>query len=228
MAQAVELKVHLMSYTPDAERICAAAARQCYTIDDAVSIVDQLTEEQIIGTLKHCIRSGHLAVLANAHAVIAVNVTRECLTQLNTHAWVKTLTQSQQYCDHAARGVRYHIPEAFANDTEAIARFMRAMDRDEEDYIWFRQRGYEPMDARAVLSNAAEANTVLSGNLWGWFEWISRRICKRNTPVTLDVAQQILAIFRLKWPRIFAYCGAPCWIDKCREQKPCKSGPYRR
>lgn len=241
MATRTIMKVQIMSATPNAERVCAATAKQCMTAGDACSIYTNLTEQQIEKTLTHCIKSGHLAVLASAHVAVAVNVTRECLTQLNTHAWVKTVTQSQQYIDH--RDFRYHVPAIMLDDKEQLNRFINLMERIQEEYNWHRDRIIERLtkqgidekkaadiarsNARAVLPNAAEANTVLSGNMWAWFNWIQRRVCKRNTPVTLNLAQKILAEFRQRWPKIFNLCGAPCEFGKCQEQKPCGS-PYPR
>lgn len=242
MAKQAEMKIRVLSVTPDAERVCATTARQCMTSMNADQIYAELTDGQIESTLRHCIRSGHLAVLSSAHATVGVNVTRECLTQLNTHAFIKTVTQSQQYVDH--RDFRYHVPEVMLDDKEQLDRFIAFMNQVQVEYIWHRDRIYNKLinlgfskekaldqaksNARGVLPNVAEANTVLSGNLWAWYNWLSTRVCKRNTPVTLRLAQMILAAFRSRWPRIFGLCGAPCELGKCKEQRPCDDGPYER
>lgn len=241
MATATEMKVHILSCTPNAEKVCAATAKQCYSPEDAETIINKLTDEDTEKTLRHCIKSRHLAVLASAHATVAVNVTRECLTQLNTHAFIKTVTQSQQYVDH--RDFRYFIPEIIQHDKHQARRFVFLMTLLQEEYNWHRDRTYKNLlnqgvpekealslakaTARQVLPNAAEANTILSGNFWSWFNWLQRRVCKRNTPITLQLAQTILKEFREKWPLIFNLCGAPCEFGQCQEQKPC-GRPYTR
>lgn len=224
MAIETTMNIHILAATPDAEKICAAAAGQCYSPDNASELIWKLTDFDVKKRLAHCIKSGHLAVLANAHAVISVNVSRSTLTQMNTHAHIKTLTQSQQYIDH--RDFRYHLPQAMKGDSEAVHRFRELMWLIQKEYNWFRSRGYKPEDAREILPNAAEANTVLSGNFWGWFNFLERRVCKRNTPQTLELAQTILSRFRILWPGIFNYCGAPCEFGRCKELKPCGS-PYK-
>lgn len=220
-----DIRIFVMNPTPDAERVCAVAARQCMVAKKAEDLYRTMTEDEITATLTHCMKAGHLAVLSAAHVSVAANVTREALTQINTSAWVKTVTQSQQYVDHF--DFAYLIPEEIKDDPEAVERFKQAMERDKEDYRWFRRRGYAPQVARAVLSNAVEANTVMSSNFWGWFVWLSRRVCRRNTTVTQKVAEMILNEFRSRWPRIFKWCGPPCIYGQCREVKPC-GNPFSR
>lgn len=243
MATKAEMEVHILNATPNAVRVCAATARQCMTPDSVANIIDKLTDEECDRILDHCIRAGHLAVLSSAHATVAVNVTRECLTQLNTHAWVKTVTQSQQYVDH--RDFRYHVPAIFnvTQDEEQIDRYCDFMEQCQKEYNWHRDRTYKNLlshgwsekkawgmakqVARQVLPNAAEANTVLSGSFWAWYQWLQRRSCKRNTEFTLNVARTILQKFRAEWPEIFWRCGAPCEVGVCSELNPCGE-PYKR
>ena len=233
MATQTFLKARLIreSIPADAYKACAGTAKQCYSPDDVQTIIELLNQQDIERVIAHCAKSGHLAVFNVVSVAVAVNVTRECLTQLNTHAFVKTVTQSQQYVDH--RDFRYHVPEVLVTDYEANLRFIGLMEMLQQEYNWHRDnlmsRGFTNeearMNARAVLPNAAEANTVLAGNLWAWFNWIQKRICKRNTPVTLDLAQQILKLFQQEWPLIFNHCGAPCQTGKCTEGKSCGK-PY--
>ena len=231
MAKEVELQVKIIAMTMDAERICAAAARQCYSPGNAVEIYHQITSQQVSDTLAHCIRSGHLAVLSAASATVAINVTRECLTQLNTHAFVKTVTQSQQYVNH--RDFGYHVVDPYREDLEQLDRFVWFMDLVQKEYNWHRDkfigRGYTAEQAneyaRMCLTNANEANIVLSANFWGWYTWLNRRACNRNTFTTLKLSTRILKLFRENWPLIFGRCGPDCQLHGCTEGKPC-GDPY--
>ena len=222
MARRAELNVQLLTITEDTDWLAALAAKQCTTADTIANI--ELEEKDVKRILKHTLSSGHMSILSVGHASFAVNVTREALTQINTSAWIKTVTQSQQYCVH--NDFRYFEPDAFKDDPEALERLRLAMERDQEDYNWYIARGYAPQDARAVLSNALEANTIMSGNMWAWYNWIKARKCKRNTGFTLRLAQEIHEILKLRWHYIFEdLCGAPCEIGKCQESKPC-GDPY--
>ena len=40
------MKVRLLAYTPDPERLIAAAAKNCYSVIDVDGILDELTEEK--------------------------------------------------------------------------------------------------------------------------------------------------------------------------------------
>ena len=229
----LEARIIRESIPADAYKACAGTAKQCYSPVDVQTIIELLNQQDIERVIAHCAKSGHLAVFNVVSVAVAVNVTRECLTQLNTHAFVKTVTQSQQYVDH--RDFRYHVPQIMTDDDYAMERFRWLMEALQTEYDFHKkrliERGFTPeearMNARAVLPNSAEANTVLAGNLWAWFNWIQKRICKRNTPVTLDLAQQILKLFQQEWPLIFNHCGAPCQTRKCTEGKSCGK-PYPR
>jgi len=223
MAHQTLLSVKLIDHSINPELTCAKAAKQCYSPENISDM--SMTPDEVNKTLARCIRSGHLAVLSEGFAVVSLNITRECLTQLNTHAFIKTVTQSQQYVDH--RDFRYHLPAELMFDVEAVEKFRECMETIDSYYSWFKERfselGREQSNiiARQVLPNAAEANTLLSGNFWGWYTWLKMRTCKRNTPTTYTIANAILDIFKDRWPSIFNLCGPGCQLHGCIEGKPC-------
>ena len=42
----IRMKVKLLAYTPDPEKLVAAAAKNCYSSTDVDSVLDGLTEEK--------------------------------------------------------------------------------------------------------------------------------------------------------------------------------------
>ena len=53
------MKVRLLAYTPDPERLIAAAAKNCYSSIDVDGILDGLTEEKTRSFLQMLTEMGH-------------------------------------------------------------------------------------------------------------------------------------------------------------------------
>ncbi|MEM4644418.1 MAG: FAD-dependent thymidylate synthase, partial [Candidatus Methanomethylicaceae archaeon] len=66
------MKVTLLSFTPDPERVVAASARQCYSKFSATKALRDLTDADIQRLLKKVIESGHHSVLEHASFTFAI------------------------------------------------------------------------------------------------------------------------------------------------------------
>ena len=53
------MKVELLTYTPDADKLVAAAAKLCYAKSDIDSLMDKLTPEKVADFLKLLGDLGH-------------------------------------------------------------------------------------------------------------------------------------------------------------------------
>ena len=47
------MKVELLTYTPDADKLVAAAAKLCYAKSDIDTLMDKLTPDKVESFLKH-------------------------------------------------------------------------------------------------------------------------------------------------------------------------------
>ncbi|NLO89039.1 MAG: thymidylate synthase (FAD), partial [Clostridia bacterium] len=66
------MKVELISYTPNPEKVVAAAARLCYSEDSAVDIMTGLPQEKIESLLKKLLKMGHLSPFEHVSFTFAV------------------------------------------------------------------------------------------------------------------------------------------------------------
>ena len=62
-----ELKVKLLSYTPDPERLVATAAKLCYSSSDIESLRDGLTDEKTESFIDMLTSIGHESVMVSLH-----------------------------------------------------------------------------------------------------------------------------------------------------------------
>lgn len=50
------MNVELIQYTPEPEKVVAAAARLCYSSDPVPELMEQLTDEKIAGLYEDCVQ----------------------------------------------------------------------------------------------------------------------------------------------------------------------------
>ena len=80
------LNVKLIDYTPDPEKVIAAAAKICYSTSDAETIMEGLTPEKTDRFLGMLTDMGHESPIEHASFTFAIEgVSRSLLAQLTRH-----------------------------------------------------------------------------------------------------------------------------------------------
>lgn len=73
------MKVKLLAYTPDPEKVVAAAAKLCYSKADIDTIMDGLTDEKITKFLSALVERGHMSPFEHASFTFGIeDVSRAC------------------------------------------------------------------------------------------------------------------------------------------------------
>ena len=92
-----ELKVKLISHTPEPERLIAAAAKLCYSESGASSIFDNLTPEAVERFLQRLTDMGHASPVEHANFTFSVEgVSRSLTHQLVRHRHASYSQKSQR------------------------------------------------------------------------------------------------------------------------------------
>ncbi|MBI0582349.1 MAG: FAD-dependent thymidylate synthase, partial [Methanomassiliicoccales archaeon] len=92
------MKVVLLSYTNDAERLCAAAARSCYSPDAASEILEGVEEDKAGAFIDKVVGMGHHSVIEHASYTFSLEgVSRSLTHQLVRHRIASYSQQSQRY-----------------------------------------------------------------------------------------------------------------------------------
>jgi thymidylate synthase (FAD) len=190
-----QLKVTLLSITPDAEKLIEEAGRTCYLsfykigADSARDFIQKL------------IKMGHDSPLEHACATFRIeNCSRAMTHQLVRHRLMSVSQQSQRYVDEenfsfvVPPTVPKEFQKEFSDDMEAIRQM----------YIKWRDKGLKKEDARFVLPNACTSEIVVTANFREW-----RHIIKLRTSATAQweirlVSTKILEILKEQAPACFS------------------------
>ncbi|MBI0583845.1 MAG: FAD-dependent thymidylate synthase [Methanomassiliicoccus sp.] len=212
------MRVTLLSYTKDAERLCASAAHSCYSEKGASELMEEWDEAKGKRWLGSPLSSGHHSVIEHASYTFSIEgVSRSLTHQLVRHRLASFSQLSQRYVN--MKDADYVVPASIAADPELESRYRELMDRIWEEYRYLSKK-VPAEDARYVLPNACTTNITVTMNareLWHFFEL---RNCRRAQQEIREVADEMLRLAREASPFIFRNAGPPCISKgKCPEGK---------
>lgn len=201
------MKVTLMSFTADPEKMCGSAAAVC---------TDSKNPES---ALRHALESGHTSVLE--HAVFTFKVeglSRAALAQLTRHRLASFSVQSQRYV--RINGIDLVIPESIRK-----SEFYMEAGSLLEDLMNLYQRmvdaGISCEDARYITPQAVPTTLIMTMNGRELLHFFSLRTCNRAQWEIRNLADEMLKICRKTAPSIFHYAGPSCVTGYCHEKRPC-------
>ncbi len=212
------MRVTLLSYTKDAERLCASAAHSCYSSKGASDLMEEWDERKGARWLGIPLASGHQSVIEHASYTFSIEgVSRSLTHQLVRHRLASYSQMSQRYVD--MKNADYVVPRSISSDPLLEERYRALMERIWEEYRELSKK-VPVEDARYVLPNACTTNITVTMNareLWHFFEL---RTCRRAQEEIREVADQMLFLAREASPLIFKDAGPPCISKgKCPEGK---------
>ncbi len=220
-----KLKVKLISYTPDADKLVAAAAKLCYSAADVDILLDSLTADKVESFIEKLTDLGHESPIEHASYTFAVEgVSRALLAQLTRHRIASYSVQSQRYVDKS--DFDYVVPLSIADDTECIEMYDRCMDMLNTYYLYFTSAGIPAEDARFVLPNACDTRIVFTMNARSLHNFFRLRCCNRAQWEIRALADEMLRLCREVSPVLFRHAGAACAVTgKCSEGSMCCGEP---
>jgi len=226
------MKVELLTYTPDAEKLIAAAAKLCYSKSDVATLMDNLTPEKTENFLRMLEDLGHESPVEHASFTFAIEgVSRTLLAQITRHRIASFSVQSQRYVSKT--DFPYIIPPEIEAVPEAKAEFLAAMEEDAAHYESIRQKLIaryleDGMDARAaekkanedarfVLPNACDTRIIMTMNVRSLCNFFRLRCCNRAQWEIRALAIEMLRLCREACPLLFAKAGPSCLWGACSE-----------
>lgn len=216
------MRVELLAYTPDADIICAAAGRSCYSEDAAHHILGGIDAER---TLSGIVGMGHHSVIEHASFTFSVEGVSRALThQLVRHRIASFSQQSQRYVSMDEPS--YVTPPTIEEDLEMKKRFDDLMMNIWDIYSKLRE-AVPPEDARYVLPNGCTTNITVTMNARELLHFFSLRCCNRAQWEIREMAERMLSLCRDVSPTIFRDAGAPCVRGPCPEGRLSCGSPKR-
>ncbi|MBE6611178.1 MAG: FAD-dependent thymidylate synthase [Ruminococcaceae bacterium] len=226
------MKVELLTHTPDAEKLIAAAAKLCYSKSDVATLMDNLTPEKTADFLKMLEDLGHESPVEHASFTFAIEgVSRTLLAQITRHRIASFSVQSQRYVSKT--DFPYIIPPEIEAIPEAKEEFLAAMAEDAAHYESIRQKliahyTADGMDARAaekkanedarfVLPNACDTRIIMTMNVRSLHNFFRLRCCNRAQWEIRALAVAMLRECRAACPLLFGKAGPSCLWGACSE-----------
>lgn len=238
------LHVELLTYTPDADKIVAAAAKLCYAKSDIDTLLDGLTPEKTERFLDMLSDLGHESPVEHASFTFGIEgVSRALLAQITRHRHASFSVQSQRYVDKS--NFSYILPPSIDAIPAAREEFIRAMEEDAMHYESLREtltqahterliaEGKDPEaarkaaekcaneDARFVLPNACDTRMIVTMNVRALRNFFRLRCCERAQWEIRELAWQMLAQVKAVCPNLFRGAGPACLSGACPEGKMC-------
>lgn len=236
------VKVQLLRYTPDGEKLIATAAKLCYSPVGIDEIEENLNEENIESFLRLLVDLNHESPIEHLSFTFAAEgVSRTLTHQLVRHRIASYSQQSQRYVK--LDQFEYIIPPSIENNKEAKEIFIKAMEEDQENYdkianILFEEHfkryldeGFNQKasrskaekesieDARYVFPNACETKIVFTMNARTLLNFFRLRTCNRAQWEIRQLAILMLKEVKEIYPILFKGAGPGCINGPCPEGK---------
>ena len=203
------IKVKLLDYTPEPERVVAMAARLCYSASGAEELAEKLSEDKVKEMVRRMVSLGHGSTMEHASFTFGIEGVSRVLThQLVRHRIASYDQQSQRYV--AAHGFQYITPPSIAEKPEALAKYEALLAEIRKTYDELTDMGVPKEDARYVLANAAETKILVTMNARSLMHFFNLRCCNRAQWEIREMAYKMLAEVKKVAPTLFHNAGASC------------------
>lgn len=203
------MKVKLLEYTPEPERVVAMAARLCYSAIGAEELAERLSEEKVREMVRKMVKLGHASTIEHVSFTFGIEGVSRVLThQLVRHRIASYDQQSQRYV--ASHGFQYIMPPTIAGNPAASEKFTALMEEIRRAYDALTELGVPKEDARYVLANAAETKILVTMNARSLLHFFNLRCCNRAQWEIRDMAYKMLAEVKRVAPTLFRNAGASC------------------
>ncbi len=234
------LKVQLLRYTPEGEKLIASAAKLCYSSIGIGEIEDNLETKDIDSFLNMLMGLGHESPIEHVNFTFGVEgVSRTLTHQLVRHRIASYSQQSQRYVK--LDQFEYIIPPSIAEDEDAKATFIESMETAQKSYDELSNILYKKHynryidegssekearrkaekeaieDARYVFPNACETKIVFTMNARTLLNFFRLRCCNRAQWEIRQLAIEMLKELKKVYPNLFKYAGPGCLKGPCPE-----------
>ena len=196
------MKVELLAYTPEPEKVVATAAKLCYSDSDIESLKNGLTDEVVSNFISKLSSMHHESPFEHISFTFGIEgVSRSLTHQLVRHRIASYSQKSQRYVSED--NFEYIMPKAIADSpfcTDVYNDIMKCIKdayRDIESCLTktftqqFLDSGLDEKialnkakrvaaeNARAVLPNACETKIIVTMNARSLFNFFEHRCCNR-------------------------------------------------
>jgi len=214
------LKVILLRYTADAEKLCGTAALTTTKSGTPSRIIERMEPSTAAQIIKRVTGYGHCSVIEHASFTFSIEgVSRSMTHQLVRHRIASYTQQSQRYVAYDTLE-NYVTPPSVASNPQAKVAFDKTLEKISETYQKLLDMGIAKEDARFILPNAAKTNIIVTMNARELRHFFNVRCCARAQWEMREVATEMLKQVKRATPALFENAGPTC-VEKgyCSEGK---------
>jgi len=214
-----KMRVDLIQYTPDPEKVVAAAARLCYSSNPVPELLERLDDEVTASLVRKLRHMGHLSTFEHVSFQFSIDgVSRALSHQLVRHRIASYSQRSQRYVKE--NGFEFVIPPSIKQNPAALEHFEAVMARLQESYQELLS-SVPAEDARYVLPNACTTSLMATFNARSLLNFFEHRTCRRAQWEIRSLAEQMLELVSTVAPNLFSEAGPTCLT-----QGVCHQGTY--
>ena len=223
------MKVRLINYTKDPEKIVAQSARLCYSALGIEELREKLSDESIIKLVKKIMKLGHYSVLEHATFTFAIEeISRVTSHQLVRHRLASFSQQSQRYVKIDKEDFPYIVPKSIEKDEKLAKIFIDAVKELDGIYQLLLDHNIKAEDARYILPQAVTTKMIISANARELLHIFKLRCCNRAQWEIRELAMNMLKEVKSIAPTIFENAGPPCVLGSCPEGKLSCGKPWSK
>jgi thymidylate synthase (FAD) len=238
------LKVSLITYTPEPEKIVASAAKLCYSKSNISDLMNNLDENRSKEFILMLAGLGHESPFEHVNFTFGIEgVSRSLTHQLVRHRIGSSYSQkSQRYVTEGS--FEYIVPPEIKKIPQAYEMYVNTMEIQQQAYDSLTSLLFEAHysalknngkkdkeakasaekqaieDARFVLPNACETKIMVTMNARALFNFFQKRCCNRAQWEIRDLATHMLKLVKEIAPSIFQFSGPDCFTQgQCPEGK---------
>lgn len=237
----MKMKVELLSYTKDCEKLIATSAKLCYSQVGIKELVEkEVNEEETDIFLKKLMDVGHESPIEHANFTFGVEGVSRALThQLVRHRIASYSQQSQRYVKITQ--FEYVVPPSIEKNLKAKKIYRDAMEEIQKKYeeVYYElykdnlkeelslgikeevaKRNAEKKsleDSRYLFPNACETKIIFTMNTRSLLNFLRHRTCLRAQWEIRYMAIEMLRILKEISPTLFKKAGPPCVSGPCTE-----------
>jgi len=214
------MKVKLLSYTPNIEKIIAASSLATRR-NPAHKIIDTITENEARKHIGRVMSYGHESISEFAFFIFSVEGVSRVLThQLVRHRIASYLQMSSRHVNLSHLG--FITPPTISKNVEANRIFNEVINNSKKNYIELLKMGIPKEDARYLLPDSIETHIVIGMNGRSLNHYFGLRLCQKAQWEIRELANKMRDLVKDKNSSIFWSEPRPCVIrGKCPQEKSC-------
>ncbi|NON61995.1 FAD-dependent thymidylate synthase [Acidianus sp. RZ1] len=205
------MKVELVSYTSDGEKVIAIASKMSRSRKGWDSH-QQMPKEEIEVWIRDAITHGYWSVLEHSSYTFSIEgISRVASHQLVRHRIASYTQMSHRFAKPVDEYYKPVIPPSIKKRSEQAE---QAYNSAYEAYFSLLEEGVPEEDARYVLPNGVNTNVVVTMNARELYNFFALRLCSRAQWEIREVAWKMLEEVKKVHPILFKYAGPNCLIHE--------------